>query len=351
MEKVKTKYERVEELVELPYFELDGHGRIALAVPGVAPIIDAHTHLALSYLRSATVDLMAEQPRTRFYLPMSSKLDLDVYAAQNFELSPLWRMKMDLSLMSVTSSGLRRTHTAPNMISDMTRVGIAISLLLPIDMPALSRNAESYLEIAASPPRLASLGSVHPFASDRAEKLEWQRALGALGIKLHPRVQVIPPAHPRAIELYKECADLGLPVLWHCGPVGIEPRGGRQRCQVRRYVKAVKQCPRTCFILGHSGALQMEQALEIARDNPNIYMELSSQSLSSIRRIIDEVDPERILFGSDWPLYHQAISLSNVLIATEGRPRIRRMVLRENAERLFGLNASVACASRELPRP
>ena len=347
----KTLYERVDDLAELPYFELDGEGRLALAQPDLAPFVDAHTHLALSYLRSETVDLMAEHPETEFYLPMSSPLDLDIYVNKNFEFSSLWRMKLDLSFMSFISAGMRRTHTVPNIIKDMDRLGIAISLLLPIDAPVLSKNAETYLEIAETTSRLVSLGSVHPFAPGLVKKLERQRSRGALGVKMHPMAQIIPPEHPKSLKLYRECAELGLPVLWHCGPVGIETKGGRKRCQLRRYVEAVSKCPRTCFILGHAGALQLDEALEIARGNPNIYMELASQSLPGIRRILDEIDPSRILFGSDWPFYSQAISLAKVLIATEGRPHTRRLVLRENAERLFGLDAEAAWASRELPRP
>lgn len=347
LETVETLYERVDDLAELPYFELDDAGRLVLAQPDLAPIVDAHTHMALSYLRSKTVDLLAEYPETEYYLPVSSPLDLDIYANKNFEFAPLWRMKVDLSIMSCISAGMRRTHTVPNLIADMDRLGIAISLLLPIDAPILSRNAETYLELAESTPCLESLGSVHPFAPGVVRRLERQRASGALGIKVHPMVQVIPPEHPRSIKLYRECAELGLPVLWHCGPVGIETRGGRKRCQLRRYVEAVEKCPRTCFILGHSGALQIEQALEIARGNPNIYMELSSQSLPGIRRILDEIDPSRILYGSDWPFYHQAVALAKVLIATEGRPHTRRLVLRENAERLFGLDAEAAWAGKK----
>ena len=82
----------------------------------------------------------------------------------------------------------------------------------------------------------------------------------------------------------------------------------------------------------------MEEALALARRHPHVYLEISSQSLPNIRTILDRAPGERVLFGSDWPFYHQAIPLAKVLIATEGRPALRRRVLWENAAQLFGLS-------------
>jgi predicted TIM-barrel fold metal-dependent hydrolase len=56
-----------------------------------------------------------------------------------------------------------------------------------------------------------------------------------------------------------------------------------------------------------------------------------------VRRILERAPEERVLFGSDWPFYHQAVPLAKVLLATEGAPRTRRRVLRDNAARLLGL--------------
>ncbi len=46
-----------------------------------------------------------------------------------------------------------------------------------------------------------------------------------------------------------------------------------------------------------------------------------------------------MVYGSDWPFYHQAIALAKVLMATEDRPELRRPVLYDNAARLLKLLA------------
>ena len=92
-------------------------------------------------------------------------------------------------------------------------------------------------------------------------------------------------------------------------------------------------------MLGHAGALQAEQALDLARRYDNVWLELSCQSLTSLRRILDRGPHDRLVMGSDWPMYHQAIPLAKLLLVTEGAPALRRQVLYDNAARLLGLPA------------
>ena len=67
-------------------------------------------------------------------------------------------------------------------------------------------------------------------------------------------------------------------MFFHCGPVDIETRVGGAS-QVVKYERAVAECPDTTFILGHSGALQFDVALRLAREYPNVWLELASQTL------------------------------------------------------------------------
>lgn len=326
------------DLARLPYFEIDDRGALVLTAPDVGPIADVHTHLALSYGPRSKLDLWEHHPKTEHYLPVDRRLDLDVYANRNFTELDLERLRRDLTVGSLTRSGMRRTHTATNLLGEMDELGIAVSVLLPIDFPVLSHNAESYLAVAArAGGRLVSLGSVHPFASRPEERLAQQKQAGARGIKVHPAVQSVRPDHPRAMRLYRACGALGLPVLWHCGPVGIEPRLGRELSQLKHYWRAVHDHPDTIFVLGHAGALQLPMALTLARAYDNVYLEVASQSLHGIRQLVDEGPSERLMLGSDFPFYHQAMAVAKALLATEGKPTVRRRLLWDNAAKLFGL--------------
>jgi len=325
------------ELAKLPYFELRGGDRLALADDTVGPIIDVHTHFALSYATPWKADLHREGPPAEHYLPMRGcALDMEVYLNKNFTPERLGVMKRDLTTKAMTPLGIRSTHTIPNLTREMDELGIVKSVSLPIDLPWFSTNAVDTLQAVRGNGRFICFGSVHPYASRVEARLDRQVALGARGVKVHPATQMVRPDNPRAMRLYRLCGARGLPVLWHCGPVGIEPKMGRVRSQVVLYEKPIAENPDVTFILGHSGALQMERALEYAKRYPNVYMDLSCQSLGNLRKILNQADPGRLMYGTDWPFYHQAIALAKVLVATEGDRELRGKVLHGNAARLFG---------------
>lgn len=323
------------DLARLPWFDVHDE-RLVVSDRSVGPVIDMHSHVALAYLMPMRVDLHRRTPCTEHYLPDCCPIDFEVYQNKNFTPEALHAMKRDLTLGSLSRGGMRATHTAANLVREMDELGIAHSVLLPIELPYLSRNAAHALAVAQREPRLISFGSVHPIVDRVAVRLDDQAHEGAHGVKMHPAVQLMAPNHPRAMELYRLCGERNLPILWHCGPVGIELESGRRRSQVSLYEQPIATFPRTRFVLGHAGALQMGQALDLACRYPNVWLELSGQSLSNVRTILERADPDRVVYGSDWPFYHQAIGIAKVLLATEGNERLRRKVLHDNAAAILG---------------
>lgn len=332
-----TRFASTLDLSRLPWFDVRDGNRLVLVDDSVGPIIDMHTHLAMGYFRKLAVDLRRETPATSYYLPLTLPVDLDLYSNQNLDDAAMFAMKLDLSVLSLTGQGMRTTHTAPNLARDLRDLGIVYAVVLPIDMPVGMRNSDSVLEVAREYEELIPFGSVHPFDSDADSRLLTQRERGALGIKLHPNAQFVAPDHPKTVHLCGRCGTHGLPVLFHCGPVGIEPEAGRRRSQVFRYEKAMAENPDTTFVLGHSGALQFDEALRFADRYPNVLFELSCLGLPALRQVLETVPADRLLYGTDWPFYHQSLTLARILLATEGEPALRRAVLHDNAARLLGL--------------
>ena len=332
-------FENLLDLSRLPWFAVRG-GRLVVSESSVGPVIDMHSHIALAYVLPMRVDLYRATPYTEHYLPACCSIDFEVYQNKNFTPVALSALKRDLTLGSLRRGGMRATHTVPNLVREMDELGIVHSVLLPIELPYISSNATHALEAARREPKIISFGSVHPIVDRVGTRLDEQAHAGARGVKVHPAVQLIAPNHPRAMALYRQCAARNLPVLLHCGPVGIELQSGRRRTQVALYEEPIAAQPRTTFVLGHAGALQMDEALALACRYPNVWLELSGQSLSNVRTILDRADPERVVYGSDWPFYHQAIGIAKVLLATIGREHLRAKVLYQNAATLLGLDAS-----------
>ena len=323
-------------LDETPYVGRRADGSLHLA-ESLGPVLDIHCHLALTYVPTGQVDLEAEAVGD-LYLDFEKPLDLELYLNTQFDRREMAAMRMDLSLQSVLPRGGKRvTHTGPALVRSMNEIGVTRSVILAIDLPFSSRNTDGYVTVAGNHDELIAAAAIHPFAPNAERDLREAVRRGARAFKMHPAVQQMLPDHPRAMRLYEVCGELGIPVIWHCGPVGIVGQRTDERCYLKHYWAPVHHLPGTTFVLGHSGALQYEQACHLPNEYENVYVELSSQGLEGMRHILNTVPRDRIINGSDWPFYHQAISVTKIAYATERDEDLRHRILWANAATLFGL--------------
>jgi predicted TIM-barrel fold metal-dependent hydrolase len=321
-------------LAALPWFE-EHDGEIVVSDPAVGDVIDMHTHYALPVLAIHTIDMTRETPDSNLLLGRCCAHHLDIRANQCFGPGELRSLKRDLLLGGLTGKGSRRDHTAPNLARDMRSVNVVRSAVLGIDMAMPNHHPRDTLLAARGRAEAVGYGSVHPRAFNARERFEEQMHLGARGIKLHPPNQVFYPDAWYAMRIYRWCGAENIPVIWHSGPAGIEPKLGQHCAQMFRYERPIRELPGTEFILGHAGSLQHREAIAIQKRYRNAWLEISGLSLGQLREVLDEADPERVVFGSDWPFYHPVLPLAKVLVATEGRPELRRKVLHDNAARLL----------------
>jgi predicted TIM-barrel fold metal-dependent hydrolase len=331
-------------LAELPWFELDPQGRLRLAAE-IPPVFDVHAHLGIGILLAPRVDLAARSERVLHLLDCDATdpgcpLDLDVYINGNFTEEALGDLEWELARQLVLGSRKARTHTIPNLLDEMDAVGVAKAALLPIafglpfrdDLTGQWRDA---VEAAGAGDRLLACASVHPRDPERLVRLREHAARGARAVKLHPAAQRFAASDAGAMEIYAECERLGLPVFFHAGRAGIEPEAALAFNLVRHLEAAVSSFPRVRFALGHAGARDVAEAIPLARRHANVWLDTHGQGVTALGELLDALGPERLLFGTDWPWYHQAASLAKVLIVTEGKPEARDAWLQGNAERFF----------------
>lgn len=335
------RYATRDALADLPWFEMD-HGQIVLADKSIGPVIDTHTHYALPSVGTAAIDLDAAPALDSGEIPLllgrCCAHHLDVYANQCFTPTELTGLKRELIRGGVRGKGLRKYWTAPNLAMDMASMGVVHAFVLGIDMPVPTPHVKRTLAKAKTRSDVTGYGSVYPRSLRPRHKFEEQMHDGARGMKMHPPNMFMRPDAPRMMKIYKWCGEENIPVFWHCGPAGIEPKLGQYCGQVRHYEAPLREYPKTQFVLGHSGALQHLEAIELYKKYPNAWLDLSCVSLGQMQDILSTCgDHDRLLFGSDWPFYHPILPLAKTLIATEGKPKLRSMILHDNAARLMDL--------------
>ena len=337
-------------LAELPWFELDDNGQLHNVALDLPKAIDMHCHLGMSLLLAPDVDLQKPAGRVIHLLDCDAtnpgcELDLDVYINRNFSEQAVDALWWGSAAQGLWGSSSASTQTIPNLLHEMDACGVERASIMPIafDLPFGDDLTERWIEaieIAGAQRRLIAGCSVHPQDPARFEKLRSYASAGARIIKFHPTMQRAYPDSDVMMELYSECERLGLIVFFHCGRAGIEPESTHRYAMPRHYEAALKTYPNLQFILGHSGARDVAEALPLAVRYDNVWLDTHGQGVSTLHDMLNQTGGERMLFGTDWPFYHLAASLAKLLIITEGQPDRRFALLRGNAQRLLSLSGA-----------
>lgn len=153
--------------------------------------------------------------------------------------------------------------------------------------------------------RIFPFGSIHPDGEDVFAELERIKALGLYGIKLHPDYQHFYVDEPRMLPIYRKCAELGLPIIFHAGLDPVSPSD--VHCTPDRAAAILEKCPETTMILAHLGGNGMWDEVEekLAGKFGNLWMDTALAGSfigeEQLARIIEKHGADRILLASDCP--------------------------------------------------
>jgi uncharacterized protein len=109
----------------------------------------------------------------------------------------------------------------------------------------------------------------------------------------------------------------------------------RPGCGVADLVALAERFPGVTFVLGHSGVGNIDfYGVELVAPRPNIVLETSGGYTTVVRAALDVLGPERVLFGSEFPLQHPSVELAK-FAALDLTPDQWRAVAWDNAARLL----------------
>ena len=196
---------------------------------------------------------------------------------------------------------------------------------------------------AASAGRFYPVVSVHP-ADGEAALMELERVakLGAKEVKLHPNTQNFDVTDADVGAVLEKCGALGLAVLfdsykpWDASEMG-------------KLLLVAVQHPKTKLVLAHLGFTHFREAVsfELVRRlgmAENVWFDLSaiantyagSPVQAELVWTIRKVGTDRVLFGTDWPVYTPSETLKAVRQMGFTKAE-EKQILHDNAAQLFGL--------------
>jgi predicted TIM-barrel fold metal-dependent hydrolase len=189
--------------------------------------------------------------------------------------------------------------------------------------------------------RFIGFGSVHA-GLPPADNVAALRENGLLGAKVHPLFQGYGLDDPRLHETLA-MMEGHFAVIIHVG-AGKDPRTNRG-CTPQLLADLVERFPRLDVIACHFGGYRMLDVAEQTVIGLPVYIDtswpptLSDLDAARIRSVIERHGPERVLFGSDWPMASQTDELAAVR-ALRLSAADETAVLGGNLERLLARLAS-----------
>lgn len=329
------KFNNVKELAKLPYFKINSENKLVLKKGLSKKIIDFHTHLGWYYLLADPVDLTKRSKTSHYFPEKGATFNLERYSALDFSLYTKRNCRNQIIKSLYDKDSFSSTHTVPNILEEMDRMGVSQAVVHPIDYPAVTTNTTHLLNSLKNNKRLISFMSIHPLQRNKEALVLRFKKRGAKGIKLHPTFQLFKPTNRFACEIYELAAKHNFPILFHTGFSPLMPKFFRRFVAFEEFEKVVRDFPKTTFVLGHSAISEFEKAAKLGKKHDNVYLELSGQPPGDIKKIIKIMGDDKLFFGTDWPFYPIAISLAKVLLATENSKKTRNKILFKNAERLL----------------
>lgn len=141
-------------------------------------------------------------------------------------------------------------------------------------------------------------------------------------------------ATERRKRLYCKISEYRLPVVTHMGPNIVE-----------RVTDILRSAPELILIVAHLGMSfstpitweAVKNVLNGLRKYPNVYFDVSAiNDIRVVEAAVSEFGTSRLLWGSDWPLEPQALSLERVLMSDNINILHLYALLRANSESVLG---------------
>ena len=159
--------------------------------------------------------------------------------------------------------------------------------------------------------------------------------MGLHGVKLHPDIQKFKIDDYRCLKIYELCEQENLPILMHTGDYRFDYSNPNRLVPILDIYKNLTE------IGAHLGGWSVwDEAVEKLAGYKNFYVDSSSSlyelPIERATEIIRAYGAQRVLFGSDFPVFSPDIELERFM-ALPLTDDERRMILSENVLKLYNI--------------
>lgn len=250
----------------------------------------------------------------------------------------------------VLDTTAKARQTFDDLKAEMAANGVGHAVLhaeFEFGDPADALNETVARLVREDPDRFSGVGtfSVAPLEVMRAlEQLAFCKEAGLIGVTAQPSFFHLPIDDRRLYPVYAKAAELGLLVCLHTG-VNYGVTHPIRNDHPLMLDDVACDFPSLGLVACHAGWPWVAEMVAVARKHPNVYMEFGGLAPRYVgepgtgwevmRRFMNSLLSDQVLFGTDWPVIPQARALAEWR-AMGLKPGVLAALLAGNAARLLG---------------
>jgi hypothetical protein len=215
------------------------------------------------------------------------------------------------------------------LLANEDAAGIEYAVVMP--QPTPHPDNQALFETAGKERRAILCCQVNPNDATAIDDIRRSATeFGMRVLKIMPAIYHLQLLSPLAGTLMTVARELGLVVNIHSGSEISHPLAIGALC--RRF-------PEVTVLMDHMGYREWtSDAIEAARDNPNLYLgtTIAAFETSMIARAIAELGPERVVYGSNWPVVHSDLAVEAIRRAKFGQ-EAEALILGGNLARILNV--------------
>lgn len=196
--------------------------------------------------------------------------------------------------------------TLNGLVASMEKNAVDLSVIMPVvtkptQFEAVNTFAAKVNEQYVG--KLVSFGGIHPDSEDYVKKLDWIKAMGLPGIKLHPDYQGVMIDDPRYMRIIEYADALGLTILVHAGvDIGLPEPVHCPPYKARKVLDALK--PKK-LVLAHMGGWKQWDEVAEYLAGEQVYLDTAFcfdyMSREMFLKLCEKHGTDKILFATDSP--------------------------------------------------
>lgn len=297
-----------------------------------SPVIDIHAH-AFPAIESVVQALRPARRNVRSWIrPLAESFHKTQTLLRHLP-EPI-RYGIDQVAGLAPMAGLLVESTVEDLLETMEANEVDQALLIA-HPPLISNNF--VMDACAQDPRLVPIVNIPKDTLRPKTALKSFAKKGARGLKIHTAADGEGVDSKRYRELLATATDLGLFVILHTGCLHSHLVYKKpELASAELFTPWFAEYSDLTFILAHMNFHNPETAMNLVIEHGNVHVDTSWQPAETIGEAVRRVGSDRVMFGSDWPLLGNNISV--------GLQRIQDcvetgLITVEDSKKILGENA------------